>query len=67
MHDQVIHGAVRWYFYKDPSDLWHWDAVGRDESILARSAQAFDSRAACVEDAKTQGYGTPDTDALRVA
>ena len=67
MHDNVVDGAARWYFYKAPSGLWYWDAVAHDESTLAHSARAFDSRTACVEDAKTHGYGRPDTDALRVA
>jgi hypothetical protein len=48
---------LRWYFYESATGTWRWDAVDGKGGLLRQSAQAFESRPACVLDAKAHGYG----------
>lgn len=52
-----LQSAQRWYFYRDSSGVWRWDAVADNGELVNRSALAFESRPACVADAKVNGYG----------
>jgi hypothetical protein len=48
--------ACRWYFYQEMPGSWRWDAVGDQGQLLRCSERTFDSRMACVWDAKAHGY-----------
>ena len=47
----------RWYFYETRPGLWQWDLVGETGELVRQSERAFESRGACVTDAKAHGYG----------
>jgi hypothetical protein len=49
--------SERWFFYEHGPGAWRWDRVGHAGELLLQSGQTFDSRAACVLDAKAHGYG----------
>jgi hypothetical protein len=46
----------RWFFYQDAASLWRWARLDVLGSVLGYSAAAFDSREACVGDARRLGY-----------
>ncbi len=46
----------RWFFYQDSAGLWKWARLDVLGTILAHSASSFDSRNACVEHARSNGY-----------
>jgi len=49
----------RWQFYKDRPGMWQWRKFESDK-VVAVSYDIFNSRPACVNDAKTRGYIVPD-------
>jgi hypothetical protein len=46
----------RWFFYQDAASLWRWARLDVFGTVLGYSAAAFDSREACVGDARRLGY-----------
>jgi hypothetical protein len=46
----------RWFFYQDAASFWRWARLDVLGTVLGSSAAAFDSRQACVEDARGLGY-----------
>ena len=60
MNDAQGHNTIedgRWYFYQAESGTWCWDVVDNEGEVVRRSNQWFQSRAACVLDARSHGYG----------
>jgi hypothetical protein len=48
----------RWFFYQDEANRWKWARLDVLGTVLAQAEQAFDSREACVSDARQSGYET---------
>ena len=46
----------RWFFYQDGGGLWKWARLDVLGTILAHSDSTFDSRHACMEHARSNGY-----------
>ena len=60
MNDSTIDRASagsRWYFYENVSGGWQWDCVDPSGALIAQAPCPFESRTACVSDAKRHGYG----------
>jgi hypothetical protein len=51
----MISQSDRWEFYKDRFDQWQWRKF-ESNKVVAVSADAFYSRQACVNNARTRGY-----------
>ena len=49
--------STRWYFYEATGGGWQWDHIDENGTLIARAPRPFDSRTACVADAKAHGYG----------
>ena len=49
--------SSRWYFYETTRGGWQWDHIDESGRLIARAPRPFDSRIACVADAKAHGYG----------
>ena len=45
----------RWQFYKDKMGNWQWRKFAANK-VVAVSTDSFQSRKACINDAKTRGY-----------
>jgi len=56
----------RWQFYKDRPGQWQWRKF-KANKVVAVSYDAFFSRRACIDDAKTRGYVTEPNDLLHKA
>jgi hypothetical protein len=56
-HSLSTEHELRWYFYESSPGTWRWDAVDDTGELLRQSADVFESRPACVLDAKAYGYG----------
>ena len=46
----------RWFFYQNSAALWKWARLDVLGEVRAHSGSSFDSRDACVEDARQNGY-----------
>ena len=55
----MILTTQRWQFYKDKMGLWQWRKFVANK-VISVSAESFQSRKACVNDAKTRGYVVPE-------
>jgi hypothetical protein len=47
----------RWFFYQNAENLWKWARLDLLGTVLAQAEQGFDSREACMADARRSGYG----------
>ncbi len=47
--------SIRWQYYKDTMGMWQWRKFEANK-VVAVSADGFNSRQACVENARTKGY-----------
>lgn len=54
----MIELTNRWMFYKDKMGQWQWRKFEANK-VVAVSGDSFNSRPACVKDAKTRGYVNP--------
>lgn len=57
MQGAAAEAEARWYFYEERPGTWRWDMVDAAGEVVRRSHAQFESRAACVLDAKAHGYG----------
>jgi hypothetical protein len=55
-NEQGTANPVRWYFYRQESGAWCWDAVAANGTVLARSSDVFQTRPQSVQDARAHGY-----------
>ena len=46
----------KWEFYTDSIGDWRWRRVASNGRIVGASSEGFSSRAACVENARRNGY-----------
>ena len=54
----MIELTNRWQFYKDKIGQWQWRKF-EAKKVVAVSGDGFNSRPACIKDAKTRGYIDP--------
>ena len=54
----------RWQFYNDKFGQWQWRKF-QVNKVVAVSAEGFNSRRACVNNAKTRGYVVPEKSGLK--
>jgi len=45
-----------WEFYQDAKGEWRWRHVAANGKIVGASAEGFKTRAACVANARMNGY-----------
>jgi hypothetical protein len=45
-----------WRFYVDQDQLWRWQCLSADRSVLSESALAYKNYDGCVANAQAQGY-----------
>ena len=54
----MIQPSDRWQFYKDKIGQWQWRKIEANK-VVAVSADGFNSRPACIKNARTRGYVDP--------
>ena len=50
---------VKWRFRRGTDQLWRWQKMTADQSIIAESRKSFAGYAECIADAAAEGYVHP--------
>ena len=46
----------KWEFYQDQRGEWRWRRTASNGRIVGASSEGYSSRAACIENARRNGY-----------
>lgn len=47
---------IIWRFYSDPSNVWRWQQIAADRTVVSESQKAYKNYEGCLADAVEKGY-----------